>query len=516
MKQVTASGQTVSYGYDALGRRTSRTDNAGTTSFQYDGLEVVADRAGSTTIDYLNGPGVDEKLRQSGGSGGTFYFLQDHLNSVIGLVGTVNERHQYEAFGANGGSGATRYGFTGRERDAATGLMYYRARWYDAGQGRFLTEDPIGFAGGDANLYSYVSNSPLNLIDPLGLFDVDWGAAAGGAAVGFASSAAIGAGLAAVAPVFPIAAPLLAGAFLGIGLDALYMTIKCWDLMSDSDKSAFLGGLFGGWRGGKLGGAFGSRGATPQARCPGCKIPDSCFVAGTKVKTPEGEKKIEEIRAGDEVFSSDPEQGEQGGGVKVQKVVQVFERTVSEVVDIRVGGETITATPEHPFWVVGRGWIAAGQLERGSPLMTKDGRVVRVDSITRREGEFKVYNFEVASSRTYFVSGFGVLVHNQCGPSFLGQANGPAIPIPQGATQTPIVNPGGKVTGFGYTGGNGGNGLSPRVTGVRVMDPTLPKGPSPGYPNGYVNYMNSSGQAVNPYTGKTIGKSDPMWHIPLN
>jgi RHS repeat-associated protein len=67
------------------------------------------------------------------------------------------------------GSPNTRYGYTGRELDAATGLMYYRARWYDPQQARFITEDPIGFAGGDTNLYAYVGNDPINFTDPLGL-----------------------------------------------------------------------------------------------------------------------------------------------------------------------------------------------------------------------------------------------------------------------------------------------------------------------------------------------------------
>jgi hypothetical protein len=47
--------------------------------------------------------------------------------------------------------------------------MYYRARWYDVQQSRFLSEDPIGFASGDANFYAYVSNNPINAIDPSGL-----------------------------------------------------------------------------------------------------------------------------------------------------------------------------------------------------------------------------------------------------------------------------------------------------------------------------------------------------------
>jgi uncharacterized protein RhaS with RHS repeats len=49
-----------------------------------------------------------------------------------------------------------------------TGLYYYRARWYDAQVGRFISEDPIGFNGGDINLYAYVKNNPVNAIDPSG------------------------------------------------------------------------------------------------------------------------------------------------------------------------------------------------------------------------------------------------------------------------------------------------------------------------------------------------------------
>ena len=66
---------------------------------------------------------------------------------------------------------ATRYQFTGREYDPAIGLYYYRARMYDPTLGRFTSEDPIGFSGGDINLYGYVSNNPLNSIDPYGLQD---------------------------------------------------------------------------------------------------------------------------------------------------------------------------------------------------------------------------------------------------------------------------------------------------------------------------------------------------------
>ena len=56
-----------------------------------------------------------------------------------------------------------------------TGLYYVRARWYDPHLGRFVSEDPIGLAGG-LNVYAYVGNSPLNGTDPSGLC-VDFAAA---------------------------------------------------------------------------------------------------------------------------------------------------------------------------------------------------------------------------------------------------------------------------------------------------------------------------------------------------
>ena len=163
--------QLVSYSYDALGRRIARTANGVTTQFLYDGSDVVRDSGSdSSTVDYLNGPGIDNKLRQSSIPTGPLYFLQDHLGSTKALVnssGSVVEQQQYEVFGANSGSVLSRYGFTGRERDEQTGLIYYRARWYDPHGGRFMSEDPIGVAGG-INLYAYVRNNLISFHDPSG------------------------------------------------------------------------------------------------------------------------------------------------------------------------------------------------------------------------------------------------------------------------------------------------------------------------------------------------------------
>lgn len=65
------------------------------------------------------------------------------------------------------------------EKGGATELYYYRFRHYDPEIGRFISEDPIGFAAEDYNIYRYVWNSPGNWIDPLGLINwTTWGAGA--------------------------------------------------------------------------------------------------------------------------------------------------------------------------------------------------------------------------------------------------------------------------------------------------------------------------------------------------
>jgi hypothetical protein len=98
------NGQNVSYNYDALGRRMSRTSGSNTTNFVYDGQDVVAD-TGSSSAEYLNGLGIDDKLKVD-----NKYFLKDHLGSTIGLTsatGSLVESQKYEAFGKSSGSLST-------------------------------------------------------------------------------------------------------------------------------------------------------------------------------------------------------------------------------------------------------------------------------------------------------------------------------------------------------------------------------------------------------------------------
>jgi len=96
--------------------------------------------------------------------------MTPNRNSAVLLqrhaAGNVVTRRSYDPWGNSSGPGG--YAFTGREWDAEIGTYYYRARYYDADLGRFVSEDPSGFRAG-ANFYAYVENGSTVGVDPLGL-----------------------------------------------------------------------------------------------------------------------------------------------------------------------------------------------------------------------------------------------------------------------------------------------------------------------------------------------------------
>jgi RHS repeat-associated protein len=98
----------------------------------------------------------------------------DGLGSVKDLTDsteTLVEQYNYDSFGnlATPPTTGNPYTYTSREYDPETGLLFYRARYYDPATGRFITEDPIKFNGGN-NFYEYVANNPILLKDPNGLY----------------------------------------------------------------------------------------------------------------------------------------------------------------------------------------------------------------------------------------------------------------------------------------------------------------------------------------------------------
>ena len=189
--------------YDAFGRRiTQQTIQGGhttTTDYYYDGediiLQVKDDGTTSTTTQYVHGPGIDEPLAMI--QDGTRYFYHaDGLGSIVALTDSnkqIVQRDSYDTFGmltsVQNPEFNNSYTYTAREWDRELGLYYYRARYYDPMEGRFISKDPIAIGGNiytqgvNASFFQYVSavttpylyteNNPVNWIDPSGL--IKWG-----------------------------------------------------------------------------------------------------------------------------------------------------------------------------------------------------------------------------------------------------------------------------------------------------------------------------------------------------
>ncbi len=175
---VTPTNETFQYTYDALGNRVAQNHDGDVTTWLHDptGLvDVVAEYAtdGTLVARYVHGSGLVSK---EDGLGAQDFYGYDAIGNTCLLTddqGAVANTYAYEPFGALRSSSesiASPYQFVGREgvRADDTGLAFMRARVYDAELGRFLAEDPAGVARG-TNLYSYVRNRPVSLVDPSGL-----------------------------------------------------------------------------------------------------------------------------------------------------------------------------------------------------------------------------------------------------------------------------------------------------------------------------------------------------------
>jgi RHS repeat-associated protein len=155
-----------------LGRRSTAAINGQATSTLYDGWNPVQLQAGGVAVENrLTGLGLDVNFARTR-NGVTESYLSDALGSTLELRDAAQNQtveYSYDPYGGTTSSAASTNGikYTGREQDLED-LYYYRNRYYKPSVGRFVSEDPIGLAGG-SNLYAYGGENPINFIDPLGL-----------------------------------------------------------------------------------------------------------------------------------------------------------------------------------------------------------------------------------------------------------------------------------------------------------------------------------------------------------
>ena len=184
-------GAVCTYHYDALGRRSHEDCDGEETYFAWDGNNLVADRQGAEGDVFvtIHSGGVNTPVARLTGTETPHYLIKGRDRSVRAIVdsdGNVIEAYDYTAYGETQvhviGEGddaiatGNRLAYHGHIWDPQTGLYSMRARMYAPKWGRFLTQDPIGAAGG-ANLYAFVGNSPLDHWDPFGLEETPTSAA---------------------------------------------------------------------------------------------------------------------------------------------------------------------------------------------------------------------------------------------------------------------------------------------------------------------------------------------------
>ncbi len=395
---------TAGFAYDALGRRISKTLGANNTGFLYNGGAITQELSGSTvTANVWNG---GTSYFQRTDANGSVVPLVDAMGSVVALAdanGNITSQYTYDPFGGTTASGATSanpFQYIGQENDL-TGLYYFHARYYSPALHRFISEDPLGFAGGDVNLHAYGFSSPTNFRDPSGKTPL----------VACVAGGAINTGM-------NVIADKITGRKVTWGNAFDYFGSGCgWGVGFE------ITGI--NWAIGKLVTGL-VKVATPMAASildreiaeTVSELCAFCFPAGTPVMTRNGPVPIERIKVGDEVLSRNRDTGK----LEYKRVAALARPHLSKVLEIHIAAEAnaLHPTPEHPFFVRRAGgsqadWVRAAEMQIGDSVLTSSGLWTEVLAISLVDKEQIVYNFEVAENHDYFVGAAELLVHNGCG-----------------------------------------------------------------------------------------------------
>ena len=441
----------LQFEYDAEGRRIRKNNQYQIYEYFWDGDKLVR-----STVFELYGQYMSRDIRfyyDAQGNPSAFrvfnlkkdgttedslsYFLmtntQGDVIAIYSQDGVKIYTYEYDAWGnllkgtntADGGYMADAYNpfrYRGYYWDWEIGLYYTNSRYYNPQWGRFISADipEVSAAEPDSvlryNLYAYCLNNPVNLTDKDGTWP-SWATKliVGTAVIAAAAVLVVATGGAAAGPLGCFAVGALKGAVVGAAIGsatgavtgAVGHRIKTgsWEGAGEAALNSAADGYMMGSITGFISGGMTS---------------NQCFVAGTAILTSSGYVAIENIRAGDMVWASDPETGE----TELKPVVQTFRNETTELVHVTVNGEEIICTKEHPFYSPVKGWTAACRLRAGDILVLVNGEYVVVEQVQHEllESPVATYNFEVQDFHTYYVGKESVLVHNLCRKDFATKA----------------------------------------------------------------------------------------------
>jgi len=472
--RLVSAGNTT-YEYDAENNRIAVTANNVRTEYvvennasQYSQI-LSATTNGETTL-YIYGDGL---LSQVDEDGNYLYYHFNNIGSttvVTGDDGKIVHAFTYGTYGEllSGDTHGIMFLYNGRYGVVTdqNGLYYMRARYYNTDIKRFINQDVVEgniTNSPSLNRYAYCQGNPVSLLDPFGLSpQISWSAIGHGVldvlgmipGIGAVADIANGfwylsegdyfSATSSFVSAIPGVGDIAGGIAKGItGCTKISKAIKFATRFASNIGNFALGAydtatqIYGLWDkyvtkgepwgdeslGEFLGAAF--TGVTTVLSGKGVVddianykntkhdiLTSQCFVEGTLVVTADGNKPIEEIQAGDLVYSTNPETGES----EYKEVLRTFRKETDVLIHIFVNGEEIQTTPVHPFWVENQ-WVAAKDLETGDILTLADGTTA---TVTKTYGEqldapVIVYNFEVSEFHTYYVTDTGVLVHNDQG-----------------------------------------------------------------------------------------------------
>ena len=135
-----------------------------------------------------------------------------------------------------------------------------------------------------------------------------------------------------------------------------------------------------------------------------------CFVAGTKVKTENGFKNIEDIKIGEKVYSFNLDNNE----IELKEVLELIHSSAKDTYKLTIGGKTVEMTSKHQVYIVDKGWTRAYNIKIGDMMLSASGDKVKITNIEhiKYDEPIDTYNLAVEDNSNYFVTDIQVLVHN--------------------------------------------------------------------------------------------------------